>query len=67
MTHATLGGSIVVAPRACGHDHHRGWCGCCQRAQKVRWEAQLAQVSRQTGHLHALGREAAALPHSLAA
>jgi hypothetical protein len=45
MTQAAASASIVVPPRACGHHSHRGWCGCCQRTQKVRWEAQLAQVS----------------------
>jgi hypothetical protein len=36
---------ISVPPRACGHADHHGTCGCCQRAQKARWAAQLAQVT----------------------
>lgn len=31
--------------RACGHAHHVGTCGACQRAQLARWQAQLMQAS----------------------
>jgi hypothetical protein len=32
----------LVATRACGHTHHVGTCGCCQREALARAERQLA-------------------------
>jgi hypothetical protein len=32
------------APKSCGHIHHVGTCGPCQRAQLARWHAQLTQA-----------------------
>lgn len=31
--------------KRCGHDGHIGSCPVCQRAQLLRWRAQLAEVS----------------------
>ena len=37
--------AFLAEQKQCGHHSHIGTCPVCQRAQLLRWQVQLAEVS----------------------
>ena len=52
LTRRSRNATPAATGKACGHSRHVGWCGCCQRAQLERWNAQLdsARPVRRLSH-----------------
>ena len=52
LTRPSRNAAPAPTGKACGHSRHVGWCGCCQRAQLERWNAQLdsARPVRRLSH-----------------
>jgi hypothetical protein len=52
LTRPSRNADPAAPGKVCGHSRHVGWCGCCQRAQLERWNAQLvsARPVRRQSH-----------------